>query len=118
MDSIDTRALMLFTALSVVVFAVYQVFFLTRFAQTPGKMATNISVRLADRPGRPPLQAVVRRVGFAAVLFVVEALPVIAFLGLLGRVLDLLFPAWDQRRQALHDKAAGTVVVVGKPPRD
>jgi uncharacterized RDD family membrane protein YckC len=117
MESIDTRSLMLFSALSILVFAVYQGFFLARFGQTPGKMATNISVRLVDRPGRPPLQAVVRRVGLAVVLFVVEALPVIAFLGLLGRVLDLLFPAWDQRRQALHDKAAGTVVVTGRQPR-
>ena len=31
---------------------------------------------------------------------------------LLLQLLNVLWPLWDGRRQALHDKAAGTVVVV------
>jgi len=35
----------------------------------------------------------------------------------LVRIADLLWPAWDGRRQALHDKVAGTQVVQGSQPR-
>ena len=31
-------------------------------------------------------------------------------------VLDLLWPLWDQKRQALHDKVAKTAVVEGSQP--
>lgn len=38
-------------------------------------------------------------------------------LGGLVTIIDLLFPLWDQKRQALHDKIGGTVVVKGAPRR-
>ena len=38
------------------------------------------------------------------------------FIGLLNLV-DLLWPLWDGRRQALHDKVANTLVTEGKQPR-
>ncbi len=28
-----------------------------------------------------------------------------------GSIIDLLFPVWDAKRQTVHDKVAGTVVV-------
>jgi uncharacterized RDD family membrane protein YckC len=37
------------------------------------------------------------------------------FLGLIW-VLDMLFPLWDKRRQTLHDKVAGSVVIRTRPP--
>jgi uncharacterized RDD family membrane protein YckC len=36
-------------------------------------------------------------------------------LGLLW-VLDMLFPLWDKKRQTLHDKVAGSVVIRTRPP--
>lgn len=35
----------------------------------------------------------------------------LAALFFLPWILDVLFPIWDQRRQSLHDKVAGTVVI-------
>jgi uncharacterized RDD family membrane protein YckC len=116
-ESVDQRWLAAYSVTAIVVFVAYQVFFLTRYGATPGKMATNISVRLRSRPGRPPLQAVVRRVGFPAVLFALQLVPLLGFFGIIGRLLDLVWPTWDKDRQALHDKVAGTVVVTGRQPR-
>ena len=31
-------------------------------------------------------------------------------------LLDMLFPLWDAKRQTLHDKVAGSVVVRLRPP--
>jgi uncharacterized RDD family membrane protein YckC len=36
--------------------------------------------------------------------------------GLLS-LLDYLWPLWDSKRQALHDKIADTQVVVGRQPK-
>ena len=95
----------------------YQYFFLTRTGQTPGKMAIGISVRLRERPGPPPSEAVLRRLALPVVLFILPLVPVIGSIAGLARLLDLLWPAWDERKQALHDKVAATNVVVGKQPR-
>jgi uncharacterized RDD family membrane protein YckC len=116
-ESIDQRWLMAYSITAIIVFVAYQTFFLSRFGSTPGKMATNISVRLRSRPGRPPLGAVLRRVGLPAVLFALQLVPLLGLFGIIGRLLDLVWPTWDSDRQALHDKAAGTVVVTGRQPR-
>jgi uncharacterized RDD family membrane protein YckC len=85
----------------------YCLIFWTTTGQTPGKMALGISVRRADQPGPLPLgTAVLRRL-------VPLASQVVPFLSLL----DGLWPLWDDKRQALHDKVAGTQVVEGKQPR-
>lgn len=117
MDSIDSTQLMYYTAVSIVVFVAYQYFFLTRSGQTPGKMATGISVRLRERPGPPPSEVVLRRLALPVGLFVLQLVPLVGTIAGFARVLDLLWPAWDDRRQALHDKVAATNVVVGKQPR-
>ena len=85
----------------------YCLIFWTTTAQTPGKMALGISVRRTSEPGPLPLgTAVLRRLVPLAGQFV-------PFLSLL----DGLWPLWDDKRQALHDKVAGTQVVEGKQPR-
>jgi uncharacterized RDD family membrane protein YckC len=114
--SIDRTQLLFYSIVQIIVFVVYQTVFLSRSGQTPGKMAVGISVRLRERPGPPPLDAVLRRVGLPVGLFVLQLLPFIGIGALVTRVLDLLWPAWDTNRQALHDKVAGTNVVVGKQP--
>ena len=85
----------------------YCLVFWTTSGQTPGKKALGISVRRADQPGPLPLgTAVLRRL-------VPLASQVVPFLSLL----DGLWPLWDDKRQALHDKVASTQVVEGKQPR-
>jgi uncharacterized RDD family membrane protein YckC len=85
-------------------------------------LATGLRVRLRESPGRLPWDAVIIRVVVQTVL--VSLLMGVALLSGSTAVLLLLFvaasvfqllnylwPAWDARRQALHDKAAGTNVV-------
>jgi uncharacterized RDD family membrane protein YckC len=117
MDSIDSSQLLYFSVIAIVVFVAYQFLFLTRSGQTPGKMATGISVRLRDRPGVPSAAVVLRRLALPVALFVLQLVPVIGSIAQLARLLDLVWPAWDGKRQALHDKVAQTNVVVGKQPR-
>jgi uncharacterized RDD family membrane protein YckC len=74
--------------------------------QTLGKMVWNIRVRSAATGGPlGPARAAVRYIVPAAL-----ASP-IPILGLFVWLTDGLWPLWDRRRQALHDKVAGSVVV-------
>jgi len=86
----------------------YEVLFLKRSGATPGKKLVGISVRLRDRAGPPPMKAILGRT-------------VCYFLGiaLLGAIslLDVLWPLWDDKKQAIHDKVAATNVVVGPQPK-
>jgi uncharacterized RDD family membrane protein YckC len=117
MDSIDSTQLLYFSATAIAVFVAYQYLFLTRTGQTPGKMATGISVRLRERPGVPSGPVVLRRLALPVALFLLQMVPVIGSIAQLARLLDLVWPSWDGRKQALHDKVAQTNVVVGKQPR-
>ncbi len=116
-DSIDVGQLTIYTVITVAVFFLYQYLFLTRSGQTPGKMVVGISVRERARAGVPSSSAVMRRVGLASAIFLLQLVPFVSFLTSLARLMDLLWPAWDTDKQALHDKVAGTNVVVGKQPR-
>jgi uncharacterized RDD family membrane protein YckC len=87
----------------------YEVFFLSRSGATPGKKIVGISVRLRDQAGPPPMKTVLVRTGF----FLVVQLPLIN----IAYYLDVLWPLWDNKKQALHDKVAATNVVVGPQPR-
>lgn len=85
--------------------------------QTLGKMLVGIKVRQRDADRLPlgPILirwALVYGIGLAGLLQDVHpllgliSLPVLIF-----QVLDLLWPLWDDKKQALHDKAARTNVV-------
>ena len=93
--------------IGVLIAGVYEVFFLRRSGATPGKKILGISVRLRDHAGPPPMQAIVIRTAcyFGFSLFSVLNL------------LDVLWPLWDDKKQALHDKVASTNVVMGPQPR-
>ena len=52
-----------------------------------------------------------------AVLSLLGNIPLVGNLFSLAALVDLLWPAWDDKKQALHDKLAKTNVVVGKQPR-
>jgi len=95
--------------IQLLVFGAYEVFFLSRSGATPGKKIVGISVRLRDQAGPPPMKAVLRRTG----CFMVVQLPLIN----IAYYLDVLWPLWDDKKQALHDKVAATNVVVGPQPK-
>lgn len=117
LDQIDSGPLAWFSVVTIAVAVVYNIFFLVRWGATPGKLIANISVRLRDRPGTPSFSTALRRYGFVAVLNLLGNVPGLALVTLPVWAIDLLFPLWDPQRQALHDKVAGTVVVVGRQRR-
>jgi uncharacterized RDD family membrane protein YckC len=104
----------------------YQCAMLRWKSATLGKLAVGLRVRPRETPGRLPRSAVAIRVLVQFVIvnllmmiaYTSGSLGVLAGLSVVAGVfflLDVLWPLWDRRRQALHDKAAGTFVV--RPPR-
>lgn len=114
---VDMRYLWLFAIVTSLVALAYNVFFLTWRSATPGKLVTGISVRERSRPGVLTRTTALRRYGFVFVLLLLQNVPALGLFAVLVWVLDLLWPLWDDKRQALHDKVAGTNVVVGPQPR-
>jgi len=75
-------------------------------------------VRERDKAGPLSLQVALRRYALTLAIAILGALPSgLSLLAMLLRVVDLLFPAFDGRRQALHDKIGGTNVVQGRQPK-
>ena len=95
----------------------YAVYFLSRTGATPGKSAMGISVRLRERPGPLTVAVAARRTSVQVGLNLLGNIPLLGNVFALAALLDLLWPAWDDKKQALHDKFAKTNVVVGKQPR-
>ncbi len=100
------------TLISLAVTVVYDVLFLVWRGATPGKMVLGTVVRPADAPGGVSFPMALRR---QAILVLTNLMGLVPILGVLGTMLSVIDPAWllwDPRRQALHDKVAGTVVVI------
>ena len=91
----------------------YCIAFWTTTAQTPGKMALGISVRRTDVQGPLDLVTALRR----RLLSALQLVPFVSGAYFIVFLLDGLWPLWDDKRQALHDKVARTQVVEGKQPR-
>jgi uncharacterized RDD family membrane protein YckC len=90
---------------------VYYVGFLSRKQATPGMLALGLRVRLRERPGPMPLRTVLRRwLGHYGPALLSLAPTGGAFSGLYSLV-DYLWPLWDGKKQAVHDKFARTNVV-------
>jgi uncharacterized RDD family membrane protein YckC len=101
------RAQMLLTALTVGIGLIYHVTFLRWKGATVGKLACRLRVVPVDRGlSRPglPWNATLIRAG-------IWVLPGISSLFALFTVVDVLFPLWQPKRQALHDLAAKTQVI-------
>jgi uncharacterized RDD family membrane protein YckC len=90
----------------------YKVIFLRWRQATLGKMALGIKVRRVEFDGPLSLGIIARRLlgeywmtiaGFLA--------SILGLLGVIYRLLDYLWPLWDAKRQALHDRVANTQVV-------
>ncbi len=92
---------------------VYEVVCLRRWGATPGKMLLGISVRAWERGGQLSWAMIARRVGFMNGLALLTLVPVVSLFAGIAWLLDYLWPLWDSRNQALHDKFAGTAVVEG-----
>jgi uncharacterized RDD family membrane protein YckC len=99
------------SVLGYLVFFVYEYLFLVTKGRTPGKMATGIAVRLRDVPGKPPRGAVAKRCGLDLAMYIAGSIPVIGIFASLALLLNYLWPLWDDKKQALHDKVAATNVV-------
>lgn len=102
--------------LGFVVAFVYEYLFLTKKGATPGKMALGIAVRYIPVPGQyvstpPPGGAVAKRYGFQIGLNALGFIPLIGSFAALAGLIDYLWPLWDAKHQALHDKVADTYVV-------
>jgi uncharacterized RDD family membrane protein YckC len=104
-DLLTDSRLYTFVLVSMLVSAVYTIWLVHARGATVGKMAVGVRVRSWDVEGRPTLSQSARR------WLAREAAQALGVLGALYWLLDSLWPTWDARRQAIHDKAARTVVV-------
>lgn len=117
--SVDTRQLqediarpvLIITAINIALGFVYNVGFLMWKQATPGKLVLGLRVRLRETPGPMPLGTVLMRwVGQYAV-GILGLLPLAGSIGGLYSIVNYLWPLWDSKKQALHDKVAKTNVV-------
>lgn len=100
-----------FIGIGLVVLAGYQTLMVGLRGGGVGKLVLGLRVRATDRPGPPGLRTAFMRVLLPLGLAVVSNIPLVGYLALPVSVTDLLWPLHDERRQALHDKVAGTQVV-------
>jgi uncharacterized RDD family membrane protein YckC len=95
------------TAVSVTLTFVYQLVFLRWRSATPGKLLCGLRVVPVDQ-GRAPVGLDWRRAFSRALVWAAPGLS--PLLGVF-QLLDVLFPLWQRKRQALHDLLARTQVV-------
>lgn len=96
---------------TIVVQLTYEVGFLRWKQATPGKLALGLRVRLRERPGPLDwrtcfLRSVMKNAGSF-----VGWLPFVGGLIAAGWMVNFLWPLWDEKKQALHEKPAATNVV-------
>lgn len=124
-NSLDTQQMLNFfdwgylfiaVGLGLLVLAVYQIGFLATRNATPGKMMLGLSVRRVDRQGRLGVGTAFMRLLLPLTVGVFSLVPLVSYVLFFLSTADLLWPIRDPKRQALHDKIAGTVVVKGKQP--
>jgi len=96
--------IVLFALLAVLAPLYYAFFHAGDRGQTLGKRAVGIAVRNVKTLGRISLVRALARAYFIALLWVMSwtTIPLI---------LDYLWPLWDAKHQAWHDKVAASVVV-------
>lgn len=109
-DSIASSVLAL-TLVGIAVSFVYNVGLLKWRAATFGQMALGIKVRLREAPGPLPWGTVLLRWVGKQGYRLLSLVPFLGLLGFLYKVLNYLWPLWDDKNQALHDKLAKTNVV-------
>lgn len=103
--------MLMVTVIGVAVNFVYNVTFLKWRAATPGKMAVGLKVRLRETPGPLSWGTVLLRWLGQNWYGIASGVPILGSVVSLWPVVDLLWPLWDDKNQALHDKVAKTNVV-------
>jgi uncharacterized RDD family membrane protein YckC len=106
-DLISGTSQMIVTSVTLVVGILYHGGFLRWKSATPGKLICGLRVVPVDR-GRDPGPLAWSSIGIRVAVWVLPSIS--AFLGFVTLV-DVLFPLWNPKRQALHDIAAKTQVV-------
>jgi uncharacterized RDD family membrane protein YckC len=101
-----------FAAAWTIVLAIYTLGFWRWKQATPGKLIVGVRIRRRETPGPMPWSTMLPRFLFVQALALAAYAPWIGFLFVLAGLLDYLWPLWDSRNQALHDKVARTNVVV------
>jgi uncharacterized RDD family membrane protein YckC len=91
--------------------AVYEIGFLRWKQATPGKMMLGLQVRLRERPGTLSWGCLFLRFFVKKLGSILGLVPVVGGFLQLPWVINYLWPLWDDKKQALHDKAAKTNVV-------
>jgi uncharacterized RDD family membrane protein YckC len=100
-----------YVLIAIAIQLVYQVGFVAAAGATPGKFLLGTRVRRMDRPGPPGLVAALRRQLIWLGTVVLGFIPIFGIVALVVGPVDSAWLLWDGRRQCLHDKVAGTVVV-------
>jgi uncharacterized RDD family membrane protein YckC len=113
MDPLSAPGLALAMSL-LVVSVLYAVVFLRWKQATPGKLIVGLRIRRREVPGALPWSTITLRVGFVTALALFGRIPYLGILFVLAALLDYLWPLWDDKKQALHDKFARTNVVRGE----
>lgn len=104
--------LLTISLISAVISLVYNVGFLMWKQATPGKLMMGLRVRRRETPGPMPLGTIlVRWLTQFAPSYVLGQVPFVGYLSSTYVLLDSAWPLWDDKRQAIHDKAAKTNVV-------
>jgi uncharacterized RDD family membrane protein YckC len=106
-DLIAGSSQLILTAVTLGVGLLYHMGFLRWKSATPGKLLCGLRVVPVDR-GRDPGPLAWSSVFIRAAIWVLPGISL--FLSLITLV-DVLFPLWHPKRQALHDMAARTQVV-------
>lgn len=101
-----------------VVYAAYEIGFLVWRGRTVGKMITGISVRPVHVARTLTVDEALRRFGIKGIATILNPIPLLAGFGTLFTVIDGLWPIGDKGNQAIHDKVAKTVVVIGRSTGD
>ncbi len=96
---------------TLIVGIIYEVVLLRRSGATWGKRAAGIRVRAREHDGQLSWGTIGRRVGFIEALAVLSIIPVLGIAFSIAGLLNYLWPLWDSKRQAWHDKFAETNVV-------
>ena len=104
--------MLVLTLLGVVVGLVYYVGFLMWKQATPGKLMLGMRVRQREVPGPMPLGVVLKRWLAQSGVGLLGVIPFVGCVVGIYVLLDSLWPLWDDKNQALHDKFAGTNVVL------
>jgi uncharacterized RDD family membrane protein YckC len=108
--------LLAFALISIALNFIYHVGFLRWRAATPGKLMLGLRVRLREQPGPLSWETILRRWVSQFGANLLSLVPVLGLIAGLYPWLDGLWPLWDDRRQALHDKFGRTNVVRTRRP--